>query len=340
MSLHSCYATMFDYITSATERKPPEELDPAPWVSPGHPEHVPAAPAHLQYAWRAVKAAAGQGKAPGRFGVLEFYDFLKAEGPALKTKDDLWRRAREEDQAGRRSLLKFLLSRNNLPDLLVRVSLAEGAAQASQRQRASRMDILRGALQRPCTCTSPEQWLQAASEVERLNHIENQQIQLAVLDALTRGRAKQRNIFIVGDTNRAKSFLLRPLEQIFKAYTQPDSGSHQLADLQTSEILWLNDFSWAPTWLPWSKLKDFLEGSALKVAVPKTLGSNYVFTDDAPVFGTSPAQISHPTNAKETEQMNSRIRYFTLFHYFDPKVCPDIKPCSRCCAAWLLAAQR
>ena len=50
----------------------------------------------------------------------------------------------------------------------------------------------------------------------------------------------------------------------------PDSGSHQLADLKGSEVLWLNDFEWDKSFIPWPKFKNFLEGSSLKVAVPKT----------------------------------------------------------------------
>jgi len=91
--------------------------------------------------------------------------------------------------------------------------------------------------------------------------------------------------------------------------------------------------------MPWKTFNDFLEGEPLKVAAPKTQGSNYVLTSDAPVFGASSAPVEHPSRYAETAQMTTRIKYFLFRHFFDPATCPEIKPCARCCAEWLLAAQ-
>jgi hypothetical protein len=235
--------------------------------------------------------------------------------------------------------LKFLLSRKDLPALLARVTQANTSREVSLRNQSSRLDIVRQCNQQwPCTCVAPGRWQSSAEEVCGLNGYSRCEIQAAVLEALTLGRAKGRNIFIVGDTSRAKSFTLKPLTLIYKAFSPPDSGSHQLADLLGSELVWLNDFEYNPSFMTWPKMKDFLEGSPLKVAVPKTVGSNYMFTADAPVFGTAPQRIKHPTAAKETEQMNSRIQYFDFTHWFDPKSCPEIKPCAKCCASWLLTS--
>lgn len=249
-----------------------------------------------------------------------------------KNEDELWAAARKN-----RDLLKFMLGRKDLPQLLSRVSKAAGAPAAAARLCCTRMEIVTSCLHHEkCTCTVVGMWQKAASEVCHLNGYKSRDLQTAVLDALQRGRAKGRNIFIVGDTNRAKSFTLRPLAQIFQAFVPPDSGSHQLADIAGSEILWLNDFEYSPAFLNWSKMKDFLEGSDLKVAVPKSSGNNYIFSSSAPVFGTSPCILRHPSNQKETDQMNSRILYFHFVHYFDPATCPEIKPCTHCFASWLL----
>ena len=140
---------------------------------------------------------------------------------------------------------------------------------------------------------------------------------------------------IIGESNRAKSFVLKALSCIFKTYVPPDSGTHQLADLKGSEILWLNEWEYDPSFMPWRKMKDFLEGSHVKVAVPKTSGKNYTFTGDAPVFATSPDKIRHHKDS-ETVQMDNRVRYFTFTHFFDPDHCPDIQPCAHCCARWYL----
>ena len=142
-----------------------------------------------------------------------------------------------------------------------------------------------------------------------------------------------------GDTKRAKSFLLKGFQHLYKVFRPPESGSHQLADIDGCEVIWLNEFQYeAGCFLQWHKLKDFLEGESIKVAVPKHQGKNYTFDGDAPVFGTSSCPIRHPTSQSETDQMHSRIQYFVFTHFFDPNTCLDIKPCGACCAKWLMAA--
>ena len=106
-------------------------------------------------------------------------------------------------------------------------------------------------------------------------------------------------------------------------------SSHQLADIEGSDAVWLSDYQYeAGSFLQWNKLKDFLEGESMKVAVPKHQGKNYLFTLDSPVFGTAPCPVRHPSKQAETDQMHSRIQYFIFSHYFDPSTCPDIKPCA------------
>ena len=81
------------------------------------------------------------------------------------------------------------------------------------------------------------------------------------------------------------------------------------------------------------------ENSRWAVGVPKQQGANYIFDGDAPVFCTGPGPVEHPTLERETAQMDSRIRYFLFEHRFDRVLVPEIKPCARCFATWVLAAR-
>lgn len=272
--------------------------------------------------------------------ILEFYDVVRGEAADSRSEDALWKLAAEKQEAGDRRLMQFMLGRKDLPQLLERIGKAEAAPQTAQRACKNRVQILADVVHNgSCTCTDAGCWRRAADEVMRLNNYNGQELQAAILEALELGRAKQRNIVIVGSTNRAKSFCLKPLTLVFRVFTTPDSGSHQLADIKGSEVIWFNEFEYDPSFLSWKKMKDFLEGEALKVAVPKTHGSNYTFDSDAPVFGTAPGPIEHPRLQSETDQMMSRIRYFVFEHFFDPAVSPDIKPCAHCFASWVMAAQ-
>ena len=91
-------------------------------------------------------------------------------------------------------------------------------------------------------------------------------------------------MILVGDTNRAKSFLVKPLLLVYNCFVPPDTGSHLLADIDGSEVVFLNEFDWDPALMPWRTLKDFLEGSEVKIASPKTQGraKNYMFKADTP----------------------------------------------------------
>jgi len=342
VSKHSCYRTMYDYITTATTKKPESEIDKDFYISPGHPpvEQLPLPERSLMAAWSARSATSRDRKTDESMKIIEFYDLVRALPQPARTADALWARATEQQESGDRRLITFMLGRRDLPQVLERIAKAEEAPEKARRAQKSRGEILQDtAAFGTCSCTESERWHKAMDEVLHLNGYNDQQLETAILEALLLGRAKQRNIFIVGNTNRAKSFCFKPMALVYATFKPPDTGSHQLADLKGSEVVWLNEFEYDPAFLSWRKLKDFLEGEPVKVAVPKTQGANYTFDDDAPVFGTAPGPIEHPKQPAETEQMMSRVRYFVFEHFFDPGTCPDIKPCARCWARWILAAR-
>ena len=169
----------------------------------------------------------------------------------------------------------------------------------------------------------------------------------AIYKALAEGRKKKNNVFLVGPTNAAKSFLVKPLATIFKCYTIPDGGTHQLEEVLDKEIVFLNDFEWdrKEAWMRWSYFKDFLEGSGISVAMPKNRGGNVAFDKDIPVIGTcfQPVQYFVKDGRRmiihdgETQQMNARMTYVPM-----PTSMPegDVIHCGACarCAAELYLA--
>ena len=61
------------------------------------------------------------------------------------------------------------------------------------------------------------------------------------------GRAKQRNLCLVGPPDCGKTFLLKGLREVYTTYERPDGGSYQLEDLAADggkELVFLNDFSY------------------------------------------------------------------------------------------------
>jgi len=222
---------MYEYLTTPTAKKPQSELDPAPFRSEGHPapEDIPAPPENLRRAWAGCSGARQRREGDLVYSALDIYDVYKAHKSELQAEEDWWSRAEALDRAGDRRLLQFLLARHDLPQLLSKVSKVGLSAEVARRSRLTRPQLFIEALAAfRCTCPWPGRWRSAAEEVVRFNGYAGQEVEAAVLHALAYGRAKQRNVFIVGDTNRAKSFCLKPLAMIYHAFTAPDSGTHQV----------------------------------------------------------------------------------------------------------------
>ena len=62
---------------------------------------------------------------------------------------------------------------------------------------------------------------------------------------LRKGRDKLRNVIIVSPGNCGKTFLLRPLEIIFKIFLNPAINKYRWVGADKAEVIFLNDFDWS-----------------------------------------------------------------------------------------------
>ena len=169
-----------------------------------------------------------------------------------------------------------------------------------------------------CSCVTEDQCYGLMKVILRENDLDGPW-QKEVLGALRTGRAKQRNLCLLGPPDCGKSFLLKGLEAVYRTYTRPEGGSYQLEDLLGSELVFLNDFEYnaeAKDWMPWDYFKNFLEGASVKVGCPKNRGGNQLFKGTAPVLMTAPEEVKLKRYGREvtseTKQMQKRIKYFRL----------------------------
>ena len=84
-------------------------------------------------------------------------------------------------------------------------------------------------------------------------------------------------------------------------------------------------------------VKDFLEGSRIKCAVPKNKGGNILFKGAALVFHTAPDEVKLKRYGKEvaseTPQMRKRLKYIHLSHEIPEGERKEVaKVCSQCSA--------
>jgi hypothetical protein len=136
----------------------------------------------------------------------------------------------------------------------------EGAKASLERMAKSRMEILHEALQETCKCEPISQWQNFALELLENNGIPRESFGNAVEELLRKGRGKYRNLMLTGPANCGKTFLLNPLNSIYKTFTNPASTSFAWVGAEQAEVLFLNDFRWSPQIIAWHDFLLMLEG--------------------------------------------------------------------------------
>ena len=291
-----------------SEHKGAEKLDqnPVQWVKEGVPvpldEFLPA-----------------RFRQPGfvrktRMSPLSFFDACQEHG--FSTYEQVLAKATELSDAGDRALLSFLLE-NDGEAHFAKVQRAAEAKERVRRAGLAREALLEEYFQNnACVCDEDGKCYRLMKDLLRRNGLDGR-LQKEVYEALRVGRAKKRNVCLVGDTDSGKSFMFKGLKEVFYAYERPDGGTYQLEDILDKELVLLNDFEYdkeAKAWMPWGYFKNFTEGaSKIPVARPKNRGGNTQFDSSAPVLMTAPQRVTlrryGQVDENESKQMDRRILY-------------------------------
>jgi len=208
--------------------------------------------------------------------------------------------------------------------------------QGIERRNKSRMDIIVDASKTECEEKCAGEWFKAAKEVLLSNDINSFVFSAAVRDLLTKGRGKYRNIMLVGPANCGKTFLLNPLNVIFKAFTNPATTSYAWVGSEDCEIMFLNDFRWSQKILSWKEMLLLLEGQTVHFPAPKSHFSKDICLEkDTPIFATSEEPIKYfgkynVEDERETEMMNVRWRIFTFTKQIPVEKQTEIPCCAKC----------
>ncbi|CAB4037610.1 Hypothetical predicted protein, partial [Paramuricea clavata] len=127
------------------------------------------------------------------------------------------------------------------------------------------------------------------------------------------GPGKFRNLMIYGQTNCAKTFILKPLKYIFddRLFDNPANDKYGWIGADKAEVILLQDFHFSEELLTWKDLLLLLEGETVKLPATKNhFANSAVIYSDAPIFATSKAPIVYkgPYNVedeRETDMVNS-----------------------------------
>ena len=85
-------------------------------------------------------------------------------------------------------------------------------------------------------------WSVCAKQVLQQNGISLYCFASALRQLLEKGRQKGLNVLLIGPTNCGKSFLLNPLELIYKTFKNPPTGKYAWTGLDEYKVAYLNDF--------------------------------------------------------------------------------------------------
>ena len=191
-------------------------------------------------------------------------------------------------------------------------------------------------------------WLKAALDLLQRQNIGLADWQKLILDCLKFGRCKGNNVFILGEKDMGKTFLLRPLEEIYDCMSVPAKGSSNLVGAEKKEVAVFNDMRYGPNgkgdqdFMAWGEMLNLLDGNKVVIQTPKTFHSqNIDWVKKQPIFATGCERIVRVINNRydqcETEQMDARWNYVRFSHTI-PRAERDesLVPCGRCFAHLLL----
>ncbi len=278
-----------------------------------------------------------------RFDALQLSNLILRN--KIKTETELMSLAHAQKAEGKTDVCLFLLNNKlKCSSIITTTWKMEEAAQILQRQKKSRWEILQQSSNGECVEGCHGQWKQYAIETLQRNHVHVQYFANKVKESLVQGRGKKRNILIVGPANCGKTFLIKPLSDIFNAFVNPATGSFAWLGIEEGEVIILNDFRWCDKIISWQDFLKLLEGDTVHIPSPKThFEKDIIFSKDTPIFCTAAEEFQYYSHGKiqkvETEMMEVRWETFHFFHQLSTAQSRDITPCAKCFADLIITPQ-
>ena len=258
----------------------------------------------------------------------------------LHDEDDLLSEAQKRAREGLPDVQNFILNKNPkaLADLITMTWKLHHAPEVARRKNMDHMQVVLSYLDVPCVEGCNGAWMEAAWEVFLKNDINMYTFADAIRKCLRDGRKKYNNILLTGQTNCAKSFLINPLEDMFKSFTSPTPGRYAWVGLDECEIVLIQDLRWSDELIKWNDFLLLLEGQTVHLARPKNMFSTDLTihkTNKLPFLATTKEPMEYYNrfgvrDNKEIAMMNSRWRVFNFTYQIPEAEIRDIKECPHC----------
>ena len=160
-----------------------------------------------------------------RLSAFEFSQIIVEKG--LKNRTDALAFAFMQKNEGKTDLAEFIINRGvkTVNEAIATAWEMEGATSKQLRMAKSRLQILEEAANEPCQCEPVLQWKELAVQLLKNSGIAPESFANAMKELLRKERGKYRNIMLTGPADCGKTFLLNPLNKIYKTFTNPASTS-------------------------------------------------------------------------------------------------------------------
>ena len=185
----------------------------------------------------------------------------------------------------------------------------KSASEEVAREKLCRMEILSKVESGDCVNGCEGGWYECALEVLTNNSINPMCFAAALRELIEKGRGKFRNLMIVGPANCGKTFLLAPLQVIFRTFSNPANDKYAWLGVESSECIFLNEFRWSSELIAWKEFLLLFEGQQVHLPSPKNLYAKDISIDhDVPIFATGKSRIRffgrhNATDEREDEMM-------------------------------------
>ena len=251
--------------------------------------------------------------------------------------------ASNEEKKGNSEISRFLINKGkkSVEEAIQLGWEKENILESQKRESMSRLEILKTKLDCKCVCDNAWQWFDMAVKTLQRNNITKNDFSQAVIVLLRDGRGKYRNLLLKGPANCGKTFLLKPLRDIYEAFVNPSQSSFNWMGVEKAEIIFLDDFRWSRQLIQRNDLLSLLGGEPLHFPSPKNITNKDIcFTKDTPIFATSKDEVILSrygyVDATETEMMSTRWRVFNFSYQIPRDEHKEIFPCNKCFSELIL----
>ena len=219
----------------------------------------------------------------------------------------------------------FVLSctKKSLNDLIEGTCEMPNAKGTLEREKTSRMQVLEKVRLSSCVDGCDMELCTCSRDILQKNGINSYAYADAIRDVLIHALGKFRNAMITGPANCGKTFMLKPLEIIYNAFSNPANDKYAWVGADNEEVIILKGFRWSSELICWKDLLLLLEDEPVRLSSPKNrFATDVCIKTDIPIFATSKAKIEFAAkhnmrDNRETEMMepnstNKKILFLVL----------------------------